>query len=174
MYIIDSNDIKVRLLKDSDKELLLKWLSNEDVQNYYGGHGEYDEKRIEEVYYTNWPTEIIRVIIEYKGKNIGSSQIYYMSDEISKSYNYDTNGKKVYAVDTLIGEKDYWNKGIETEYLKLVLEYLKDNKNADIVLIGPHKDNQELIDAYTNAGFKRCTELIGPMGLTYYIMEHKF
>ena len=39
-------------------------------------------------------------------------------------------------MDQFIGETDYWNKGIGSEFLQMMASYLKTSKGADYVEIG--------------------------------------
>ena len=70
------DDIRIRSLKEEDYNLLLKWLTDERVLEFYGGRDKkYTLDKIKEHYSKPWKDEIIRVIIEYKETPIGSGHI---------------------------------------------------------------------------------------------------
>ena len=53
-------------------------------------------------------------------------------------------------MDQFIGEPNYWSKGIGTRYIKLIFEFLKKERNANAVILDPHKNNPRAIRAYQN------------------------
>ena len=77
-----------------------------------------------------------------------------MTEECYSHYRYDNQNHTVYGIDQFIGEPDYWNRGIGTEYLKLVLKFLREEKQADAVIMDPHQDNIRAVKFYQKAGFR--------------------
>jgi RimJ/RimL family protein N-acetyltransferase len=55
----------------------------------------------------------------------------------------------------IIGEKDYWDKGIGTEVTKLVIAYAFEKLNLNKVWLGVNAENIRAIKCYEKAGFKR-------------------
>ncbi len=160
MIDIKENDIRIRTLKEEDFTLMLKWLTDVRVLEFYGGRDKkYTLETIKEHYTEKWQDEVIRVIIEYNNIPIGYGQIYKMYDELYNDYQYPKTNKVVYGMDQFIGEIEYWNKGIGTEYIKMIFEFLRKEKNADAVIIDPHKNNKRAIRCYEKAGFKIIKEL---------------
>ena len=156
MEIIKGKDISLRLLTERDKNLLLKWLTDERVLNFWEGKSSvFNLKRIEEDYYTEEDVEIVRSIIEYQRQAIGYCQMYKLNEELLNEYQYSLTNKVVFGIDQFIGEPEYWDKGIGTEFMKLVLTYLTNEKNADIVILDPHADNLRAIRCYEKVGFKK-------------------
>ena len=49
----------------------------------------------------------------------------------------------VYGMDQFIGEPNYWSKGIGTRYIKLIFEFLKKERNANAVILDPHKNKSK-------------------------------
>ena len=153
--IIKGKDITLRLLEEKDKNLLLKWLTNERVLKFWEGKSSvFDLDRIEEEYYTEEDVEIIRTIIEYQGQSIGYCHMYKLNEELLEEYQYVSDKKIVYGIDQFIGEPEFWNKGIGTKFMKLVLNYLFDKKGANAVILDPHADNQRAIHCYEKVGFR--------------------
>ena len=152
--LIENENISLRLLTEQDKKLLLKWLTDERVLNYWEGKtAVFDLKRIEEDFYCE-EEGLIRTIIEYQGQAIGYCQMYSLDKESMKEYNYKSTKKVVYGVDQFIGEPNYWGKGIGTQFMKLVLTYLTNEKKAEIVILDPPADNPRAIRCYEKVGFK--------------------
>ena len=152
--LIENENISLRLLTEQDKKLLLKWLTDERVLNYWEGKtAVFDLKRIEEDFYCE-EEGLIRTIIEYQGQAIGYCQMYSLDKESMKEYNYKSTKKVVYGIDQFIGEPDCWGKGIGTNFMKLVINYLFDEKGANAVILDPHADNPRAIRCYEKVGFK--------------------
>ena len=77
MIDIQNGSVGIRTLKDEDFPLMLKWLTDDRVLQFYGGRDKkYTLETLKEHYTEPWEDEVIRVIIEYDGKSIGYGQIY--------------------------------------------------------------------------------------------------
>ena len=160
MINIVKQNIRIRTLTDDDFSLLHKWLTDERVLEFYGGRDKkYTLELIKEHYTKNWKNEVLRVIIEYNDIPIGYGQIYKMYDELYIEYNYPKSNNIVYGLDQFIGEPEYWNKGIGTEYIKIILKFLIEERNAAAAIVDPHMDNIRAIKCYEKAGFKIIKEL---------------
>lgn len=176
--IIKKDKVGLRLLEDNDKTLLLKWLTDERILNFWEGKSSvFDLDRITEKYYSEEDVEIIRTIIEYDGKSIGYVHMYKLNDELLNEYEYPLTDKVVYGIDQFIGEPEYWDKGIGTKFMKLVLQYLTKEKNADIIILDPHADNPRAIRCYEKVGFKKIKflpkhELHDGEMVDCYLMEY--
>ena len=59
----------------------------------------------------------------------------------------------MYGVDQFIGEPEFWGKGIGTNFMKLLTQYLFNKKGADAVILDPHTNNQRAIRCYQKVGF---------------------
>ena len=178
MEIIKEKEISLRLLKEQDKNLLLKWLTEERVLNFWEGKSAvFDLDRITEDFYGEENVEVIRTIIEYQGQAIGYLQMYKLDNEALEEYSYQSINKVIYGVDQFIGEPEYWNKGIGTKFMRLVLQYLTNSKGAEIVILDPHADNPRAIRCYEKVGFKKIKflpkhELHDGEMVDCYLMEY--
>jgi aminoglycoside 6'-N-acetyltransferase len=124
----------LRKLKQTDNTLLQKWLTDKRVLNYWEGQSAiFDPERIKSDFYTE-EEGLTRAIIEHNGKAIGYCQMYPLDKESQKEYNYQSSKDIVYGVDQFIGEPDYWGQGIGTAFMKLLLDYLINIKNAETVI----------------------------------------
>lgn len=152
--------VSFRLMNEDDLILMCKWLTDNRVLEFYEGRDKkYTQKEIWEHYTEQWTDEIYRVIIECDAIPIGYAQIYRVQGEIFNEYNYHDTDKKIYAMDQFIGEPEYWNKGIGTEYCRLACQYLRTEMCADRVILDPRKNNPRAIRAYQKAGFEIIKEL---------------
>lgn len=78
MNIVE-NEICIRTLIDDDFPLMLKWLTDERVLEFYGGRDKkYTLESLKKHYTEPWEDEVFRVIIEYNNVPIGYGQIYKM------------------------------------------------------------------------------------------------
>ena len=152
---IVQNELKIRTLTNDDFPFMLKWLTDERVLEFYGGRDKkYTLESLKKHYTKPWKDEIFRVIIEYKNFPIGYGQIYKLYDELYSEYHYLKTDEIVYGMDQFIGEPEYWCKGIGTRYIKLILDFLKNERNANAVIIDPHKNNLRAIRSYQKSGFR--------------------
>ena len=146
--------VLIRDFAESDLPLMLKWLTNDTVLEYYEGR---DCRFTMDTLSTRYLEEIpdgFRVIFEYRNIPVGYGQAYKLSGESFDEYDYPDDGRLVFAMDQFIGEPEYWNKGIGTSFLKLMADYLKENESAECILLDPHQSNLRAIRAYEKAGFK--------------------
>lgn len=174
--IIKENNILIRNLEEQDKTLLLKWLTDKRVLNFWEGQSSvFNLDRIKEDFYNK--EKVTRTIIEFQNMPIGYCQFYKLNKDDLNEYKYSKTNKTVYGVDQFIGDPNYWGKGIGTTFMKLILEYLTTKKNADVVILDPHTDNLRAIRCYQKVGFKKIKTLLehelhdGKM-VDCYLMEY--
>ena len=151
---IEDGKITIRDFSKSDLPLMLKWLTDDNVLEYYEGRdARFTMETLSEHYLEELP-DGFRVIIEYRNVPIGYGQVYQLSGDLFDEYDYLDDGRVVFAMDQFIGEPDYWNQGIGTAFLQMMAAYLKTCKAADRILLDPHKNNPRAIRAYQKAGFR--------------------
>lgn len=77
-------------------------------------------------YYKLINAEHIVGIIEHSGTAIGFIQFYTTKGGEYHEFNIinKTDYKKSYGIDIVVGEKKFWNKGIGTQIMLLVTDYL--------------------------------------------------
>ena len=103
--------------------------------------------------------------------------MYKLDNEALEEYSYQSTNKVIYGIDQFIGEPEYWDKGIGTKFMKLVLQYLTNSKGAEIVILDPHADNPRAIRCYEKVGFKKIKflpkhELHDGEMVDCYLMEY--
>ena len=151
---IEKDEILIRDFSESDLPLMLKWLTDETVLEFYESRDvKFTMNTLTEHYCEELP-DVYRVIFEYKNMPVGYGQAYRLSGEMFDEYEYPDDGHIVFAMDQFIGEPEYWNKGIGTSYLKLMADYLKEQQGAERILLDPHKSNPRAVRSYEKAGYK--------------------
>ena len=124
--MLEKKRVSFRPMNEDDLVLMLKWLTDDRVLEFYDGRDKkHTQKTIREHYTEQWADEIYRVIIEYDTIPIGYAQIYRIQGELFDEYNYHETEEKIYAMDQFIGEPEYWNMGIGAEYCRVVCQYLR-------------------------------------------------
>lgn len=152
--------ITFRPMNNDDLVLMLKWLTDARVLEFYGGRDKkYTQETICEHYTKQRADKRYRVIIEYDAVPIGYAQMYRIEGQLFDEYHYPKTDEKVFAMDQFIGEPEYWNKGIGTEYCRVVCQYLQTEMGADRVILDPRKNNPRAVRAYQKAGFQIIKEL---------------
>lgn len=153
--------IIVRKMMDclEDYNLLTKWLSDPSVCKYYEGKSKrYDLEKVLMKFgpYARGEERVIPCIIEYENRPIGYIQHYKAySDEYDESKIVDMSKyDNPHGCDIIIGETQFWNKGIGTKVIQMTIKYLFQNENADIIFIDPQIWNKRAIRCYEKSGFK--------------------
>ena len=148
------DEITIRDFTENDLPLILKWLTDDRVLEYYEGRDVRFTMNTLSAHFLEAIPDGFRVIIEYKGSPVGYGQVYQLSGEMFDEYDYPDDGHTVFAMDQFIGEPEYWSKGIGSSFLRMMVAYLKENMAAERVLLDPHQNNNRAIRAYEKAGFK--------------------
>lgn len=155
MIFIKNDKLTIRSLEQADKPLIVNWLSDEQVLQYYEGRNNpHDEKRVEEKFYSN-NENITRCIIEYVNQSIGYIQFYTINEEERKEYGYSNFNGVIFGTDQFIGETEYWGQGIGTELMKLVVRHLITEANAKKIILDPQAWNERAIRCYEKSGYKK-------------------
>lgn len=91
-------------------------------------------------------------MIEYDKAPVGIIQYQLINSENKKLYNINYN--KCYEIDIFIGELIMQGQGIGKKSIELLSKYLFKEKNAEILVMCPLKDNIFAIKCYEKCGFK--------------------
>ena len=151
--LFQNASLTVRKLKEEDKPLLVSWLSNPGVLEYYEGRDQFfDLEKVDSVFYSSDDDEV-KCIVEYEGKSIGYIQYYELDQATKKEYGYSM--EKVFGTDQFIGEVNYWNRGIGTILVTSMTEFLINQLHADKVVMDPQVWNERAIRCYEKSGFKK-------------------
>lgn len=153
MLLYKNTEITVRELEKTDEELLVDWLTNPELLEYYEGRDRpHNIEMVREHFYKC--DEETRCIVEYEGKRIGYIQFYPLDEESRLVYEYESH-ENIFGTDQFIGEIDYWNSGIGKKLVKSMVEYLINHMKADRVVMDPQTWNERAIACYEKCGFKK-------------------
>jgi aminoglycoside 6'-N-acetyltransferase len=155
MIIFQNNEICLRSLEEQDADLLVKWLSDPTVLQYYEGRDRaHDKKLVQKHFYEN-RDETTQCIIRYQSHDIGYLQFYLIDEEEIEKYGYvDFNGK-IFGMDQFIGEPSFWNQGIGTQLINETVRYLIDQKEAKKIVMDPQAWNTRALKVYEKCGFTK-------------------
>ncbi|ASK63845.1 GNAT family N-acetyltransferase [Virgibacillus phasianinus] len=154
--ILQKGKLLIRKLKDSDKQLLVKWLSNPMVLKYYEGRDcLHDLEMVNEHFYSRKGDQVTGCIVEYDGTEIGFIQFYQIDDAEREEYGYTDMSETIYGTDQFIGEIDYWNQGIGTFVVRSMADFLMEKKAADRIVMDPQICNNRAISCYEKCKFNK-------------------
>lgn len=165
--LVQKDEIDLRRMVDDihDYQLMAKWLTEEKVLQYYEGRDNpFPLDKIIETYQPmiRGDDPVVPCLIYYQNIPIGYLQ-YYLLDDLPESdrqmYSLEDT-KNVYGIDLFIGETFYWNKGIGTELLSIIVNFLFEDLQADKVVTDPHIWNTRAIRCYEKCGFVKVRLLL--------------
>jgi len=143
--------ITLRPMSDKDFDILFKW--NNDAEVLYFCEGDEVESRsmesVQGLY--GYVSKIaFCFVIEYEGLPIGECWLEEMNlDHITEKYpNLDLR-----RIDIMIGEKDFWNRGIGTRVIERLVRFGFEDEGADMIFYLPGDYNTRSIRAAEKAGF---------------------
>ena len=156
--MIHKNDLTIRVMSDSDYAYMAKWLNSDLVLEYYGPKltleqiiAKYGPRLNKEHYVT-------ACIVEYSGAPIGFIQYYEIPKEQLKVYGYPVE-ESIYGIDQFIGEPGLWGKGIGTQMISALLEYLSSKLGVSKVVRDVKRTNLQSIKCYGKCGFRVLKDL---------------
>lgn len=154
MLIYQTDEITVREIEETDEMLLVTWLTNPLLLEYYGGRDKpHDLEMVREHFYIK--DDECRCIVEYNGKAIGYIQFYVLDIETKTKYGYENSAELIYGTDQFIGEIQCWDQGIGKKLVASMVNYLTKQKGADKVVMDPQAWNKRAIACYEKCGFKK-------------------
>ena len=153
MILCKNEKLTIRSLECIDKNLIVKWLTDSEILQYYEGRDNpYNEKKVEEKFYAG-NVNTTRCIIEYYQKPIGYIQYYIISENECEEYGYSNFIGTIFGTDQFIGEANYLGQGIGKDLMKLMIDFLSTVKCAQKIVLDPQTWNKRAIKCYENSGF---------------------
>ncbi|XXM74067.1 tetratricopeptide repeat protein [Lysinibacillus sphaericus] len=147
--------IKIRSIKEEDKYIIKKWLSDPEVLKYYEGRDRpFTLEMVEEKFLIGSP-EVVRCIVTFEDLEIGYLQYYPIDEEERNKYGYSHSREVIYGTDQFIGESGLWNQGIGTLMINEVKKYLTETTGADRLVMDPMVWNERAIKCYEKCGYKK-------------------
>lgn len=155
MILFQGNEIALRTLEPEDAGLLVKWLSDPVVLEYYEGRDRPLDAELVQKHFYEDREEITPCIIQYKGADIGYLQFYEIQEEEKEIYGLSVEAGSIYGMDQFIGEPGYWNKGIGSELIRETVQYLVKERGARRIVMDPQAWNTRALRVYEKNGFKK-------------------
>lgn len=145
---IVGRQIYLRPLEAQDlNEKYLTWLNDEEVNRYLESGIFPQTKRDLDRFYNQVigsPNQIVLAIADKETKqHIGNVKL----GQIDWVHRRATFG-------ILIGDKQFWGKGIGTEATQLMVEYAFGRLNLRRIVLGVHAEHKSAVRAYEKVGFK--------------------
>lgn len=147
---------RIRPLREEDAELLLGWLTDPRLLEFYEGRdAAATPEWIRRHFYEEEEPGLERNILEYQETPIGYMQCYPADPE---EYGYEGDEETVYAMDQWIAPES-WNQGHGRTLVGLALNTLVGERGAQVILLDPHEDNPRAIRCYERCGFRKVKRL---------------
>lgn len=151
---LQDGPVALRPLREEDAPLLLRWLTDRRVLEYWEGPSAvFTPQRIQEDFFEG-EEDVSRWVIQYEGKDIGYVQAYPLDAEACEEYAYTCPGGLAFGIDQFIAEPGLWGKGIGRRFIRLLLGFLE-KQGAQAVVLDPHADNPRAIRCYEACGFRK-------------------
>ena len=151
--LLCEGDITLRPMCDGDLEsILLKW--NNDAEVLYFSEGDdiasHNLEDIQGIYgYVS--SMAFCFIIEYESTPIGECWLQKMNlEHILEQY----PGLDLRRIDIMIGEKEYWGRGIGTRVVCMLTQFGFETENTDMIFYMPADYNVRSCKAAERVGYK--------------------
>lgn len=160
MLLYGNGEIAVRSLEPEDAGLLVKWLSDPAVLEYYEGRDRpHDMNRVLEHFYNDETETVQRGIILYRLQDIGYIQFYPLGEAAKEAYGYSEFIGNIFGMDQFIGEVSFWDRGIGSQLVRETVHYLIESQRAAKIVMDPQCRNQRALRVYEKNGFMRRKRL---------------
>jgi aminoglycoside 6'-N-acetyltransferase len=154
--VFNKGKLLVRKIEKSDASLMVKWLTDPEVLQYYEGRDRPQNIELVKQHFTHMEDDDeTRCIVEYDNVEIGYIQFYPVDDNGKEQYQCTELEGRIFGMDQFIGEKDYWNKGIGKQLVQSTVEHLINVLGADHIVIDPQTWNLRAIACYEKCGFQK-------------------
>lgn len=140
------NKVHLIPLDEEHIEMVRVWRNNQDIRKFYFSWQMISKSQQKKWYerYSNDDSQVVFAIIDNSSKEfIGTIALY-------KIDHFHQNAE----LSTLIGNKNYWGKGIATEALRLLCRYAFCEMNLNKIYTYVLKTNMASIKKNENNGFK--------------------
>ena len=139
--------VYLRALEPDDYKVSIKWRNDEDISNMLGGM----KRFVSEAYEAKWVDDAI-----FRSNDVRLAICLLENDlyigNVSMT-NIDEHNQSCVS-HILIGNKDYWGKGIAAEAYRLVLDYMFDERNIHRVMAVVLENNQASLKMHKKVGYK--------------------
>ena len=150
-----SEGLYIRPLEEGDKYTLARWLSDPEVLEFYEGRDRpFTLEMVEEKFLGD--RSVMSCLVEYEGNDIGYLQYYQLDEETMIRYGYTNLDEVIYGTDQFIGEAAYWNRGVGTQLIRAVVEYLLKREGVHRLVMDPMTWNTRAIRCYEKCGYSKA------------------
>lgn len=150
-------NLVLRPLTEDDWQHLHKWNSDPEVLYYADGNADgYSMEMVKRIY-RGVCKDAYCFIIEFKGRPIGECYLQKMNLEriLQKM-----PGQDLRRIDIMIGEKEFWGKGIGTDAVQLLVEFGFEKEKADAIFgCGVNDYNDRSMKMFRKLGFEVHSEI---------------
>lgn len=153
MLLFCQQEVGLRLLEEDDAMLLVKWLSDPAVLEYYEGRDRPHDRQLVQKHFYEDREAITSCIIQYKDQAIGYLQFYPIDDQEKEAYGNEEFQGRIYGMDQFIGETSCWNKGIGSILITQTIDYLTGQLAVNKIVMDPQAWNARALAVYEKAGF---------------------
>ncbi|WP_173105080.1 GNAT family N-acetyltransferase [Bacillus sp. KH172YL63] len=152
---VRNGELVIRPLEEGDKHLLVRWLSDPVVLEFYEGRDQsFTLEMVEEKFFAD--RGVMSCLVLYEGREIGYLQYYPLDEETMIRYGYTNLDEVIYGTDQFIGEAVYWNRGVGTKMIKAVVEYLLQKEGVHRLVMDPMTWNTRAIRCYEKCGYSKA------------------
>ncbi|WP_429104547.1 GNAT family N-acetyltransferase [Aeromonas allosaccharophila] len=145
--------IGIRKLELSDiNNTYCSWLNDPEVNRYLESRfTKWDIEKLTNYYMENNREGLFLAILDLtEKKHIGNVKLSIIDKKNSST-----------GLGIMIGDKNYWGRGIATEVIKIVTDYCFSQLNIQKITAGAYGDNHASINAFIKNGFSIEGETLG-------------
>ncbi|WP_116964162.1 GNAT family N-acetyltransferase [Fastidiosibacter lacustris] len=157
--------LKFEKVNSAYKAMILSWLSEKHVQEFYYGDGLKNTLNNLELYCQgvndNGSYTFNQWVAFCNDKPFGFLITTFINGPYDPNHNYDkwyVEGKKMLTLDLLIGAKEFLDQGLSYKMIKAFI--LDQFSEVDYFIINPEKANTKAIYVYEKPGFKSLEEFL--------------
>lgn len=136
-------NIKLRKIKKTDLPYFIKWWKDKELIKLTSGRYEKDDNILKGYF-----LDMLRSIKDHHF-------IIISNRELIGNISLSDKSKGIFEIHIIIGEKQYWGKGIGTMAIKEALNIAFNKLKYYKVYLEVRPDNERAINAYKNCGFKK-------------------
>lgn len=155
--LFQTEKICVRRLNEQDAPLLVRWLSDPRVLQYYEGRDRPHDMGMVCKHFYQRDEAIVPCIVAFGDSLIGYIQFYPLDEQEKQEYSYSPE-ETIYGMDQFIGEPEYWNQGLGAELVRGMVAHIT-QLGANRVIMDPQAWNEQAIRCYEKCGFRKVKPL---------------
>lgn len=142
--------ISFRQMQESDISLVLNWLKQPHVSEFWFSVRNSSDEELHEKYHKRLKEGVIELyIMTVNNHDIGLIQTYFLEHDNPFHVNGPAKG-----IDLFIGDKDYLNRGFGSQLIELFMtQHVFNDSEVSYACIDPEVANERAIHVYEKCGF---------------------